>query len=98
MTPEKKAVPGIICLSSSVGPPLLGAPETEKRPPPCQFSWTISSQEMVQNTCDHGTSGSGAATQGWRLWLSDLMNSGVCSTWPRTQRAAGGHVCICEMG
>ena len=27
MTPEKKVVPGTTCLSS-VGPPLLGAPET----------------------------------------------------------------------
>ena len=99
MTSEKKAVPGIVrlsssvgapslgapCLSSSVGAPPLGAPEIDKGPPPCQFSWIISSQEAAPDTCDHRTSGRRAATQGWVLWLSDPAGS-----W--------GHVCICEMG
>ena len=88
MTPEKKAVPGTTCLSSSVGPPLLGAPEAEKGPLLALGPSPPKKQHRTHVITEH---------QGWGLRLSDLTNSGICSMWPLTQRAAWGHMSICEM-
>lgn len=90
MTPEKKAVPRTTCLSSSVGPPLLGAPETEKGPLPASALGSPPPKKWHRMRVT-------TERQGWGLWLSDLRNSGICSMWPLTQRAAWGHMCICEM-